>query len=70
MAFFFCFLFPPLEAMAVVCVCVYICVCVCVCVRAAWLYVGLRDKQLAPFTKMSRIHGDSCLQQIPFLGVF
>lgn len=50
-------------------VCV-VCVRARVLVRAACLDVELWDKQFAPFYKMSCIHGDSCLQQIPFLGFF
>lgn len=45
--------------------------CVCVCARACCIPLcGIVRQAICPFYKMSCIHGDSCLQQIPFLGSF
>lgn len=43
----------------------------CVCARACCIPLcGIVRQAICPFYKMSCIHGDSCLQQIPFLGSF
>lgn len=46
-----------------------VCVCISACVRSTSL-CGIVRQAIGPFHKMSCIHGDSCLQQIPFLVFF